>query len=359
VLDRPGICNAPSTNLYFAADGKVGPCWIQLGEGGERWSPDRSIDDIWRGRGLERMRADLAAHRFPGACDRCRRDIEAGVAPLAAVYDHERPVLDVPTTLELELSNLCNLECVMCTGELSSKIRRNRDHLPPLEVPYDDSFVEQVAELLPTLQEVRFSGGEPLLHPILYKICERIIELRPDLQIAVSTNGSTLNARVRSLLERARVQINISFESLDAERYEAIRIGADHATLLANIEEFRALVRPNGGLVTINTNPMRDTWADMAAIVRFCDERELHLSFNTVLRPSERSLASLPGPELAAVLAALEAERFDPATSGAPEWNHRQWENFVGQVRTWAGEAAPSETPVLLGPSGGAGPAPT
>jgi MoaA/NifB/PqqE/SkfB family radical SAM enzyme len=345
VAQRAGICNAPSTNLYFSASGKVGPCWIQMDE---HWGPDRSIRDIWTGPTFDRLRRSLARQEFPGACGRCRHDIEAGVAPLAAVYDHDQEIIDLPTSLELELSNLCNFECVMCTGELSSKIRRNREHLPPLDVPYDDSFVDQVAELIPTLGRVRFSGGEPLLHPILYKICDRIIDLRPDLRIDISTNGSTLNAKVRSLLERATVQINISFESLRSERYESIRVGSDHQLLLENIERFRELVAPNGGLVTINTNPMRETWSEMADIRRFCDERGLYLSFNTVVRPSELSLQSLPASELRTILGALRSEEFGPADDHVADHNEAQFVNFVEQVATWAREAASREVPVAL-----------
>ena len=346
--ERASICNAPFTNLYFAATGKAGPCWIQLEGTGERWSPERSIRDIWTGQAFEHLRTELTERRFPGACGRCQHDIEAGVEPLAARHDHQRPIVEWPTALELELSNLCNFECVMCTGDLSSKIRRNRDHLPPLEVPYDDSFVDQVAELIPTLQQVRFSGGEPLLHPILYKICDRIIDLRPDLRIDVSTNGSTLNAKVRRLLERAKVQINISFESMQPDTYEAIRIGSDHALLLANIDQFRELVKANGGLVTINTNPMRATWSEMATFVRFCNERELHLVFNTVLHPPEMALHSLPAHELAAIHAALQAEQFGPATSSLLRWNRSQFNNFVDQVAAWMAEARAREVPVDL-----------
>jgi len=345
---RPSICNAPSTNLYFAADGAVGPCWIQMGE---RWGPDRSIRDVWTGAMLSNLRSTLAEHQFPGACGRCLHDIEAGVAPLAAVYDREPGIIAWPTSLELELSNLCNFECVMCNGDLSSKIRRNREHRPPLEVPYDDSFVEQLVELIPTLQQVRFSGGEPLLHPILYKVCDRIIELRPDLRIDVSTNGSILNEKVRRLIERATIQINISFESLRADRYEAIRVGSDHQRLLENIETFRELVRPNGGLVTINTNPMRETWSEMADMVRFCDERDLHLSFNTVIQPAELSLRTLSGAELEAIHGLLAAEDLGAAASPAARWNHVQYDNFVGQVAAWAVEAGGQLVAVRRGPA--------
>lgn len=348
VRDRAGICNAPSTNLYFSATGVVGPCWIQM-NGEQRWSPEHSIRDIWESRFLRDLRSGLGSGSFPGACSRCGDDIERGVQPLAAIYDDEHEICDLPTSLELELSNLCNFECVMCNGNLSSKIRRNREHLPPLAVPYDGSFVEQVTELIPTLQRIRFSGGEPLLHPILYEICDRIIELRPDLRIVISTNGSTLNTKVRRLLERAQVQINISFESLDAAQYEAIRIGSDHEVLLANIEEFRVLTAVNGGFVTINANPMRATWAQMAAIVRYCDERDLYLSFNTVIQPGELSLRTLPADELEAVHRALEAEDFGPAETAVEVANREQFANLVEQVGGWARDAAAGGTLVKLG----------
>ncbi|MGN6696324.1 MAG: hypothetical protein ACTHN0_19255, partial [Aquihabitans sp.] len=160
--------------------------------------------------------------------------------------------------------------------------------------------------------------------------------------------GSTMTPNVRRLLERATVQINISFESLQAERYQSIRVGSDHARLLANIETFRELVRPNGGLVTINTNPMRDTWMEMADIVRFCDERELHLSFNTVIQPTQYSLQSLTADELEPIVASLRAETFAKATTSATRWNRDQFANFVGQVAVWASEARGREVPVGL-----------
>ncbi len=351
---RDAACNAPRTNLYFSATGEVGPCWIQMG-GVERWGPDRSIRDLWEGPALSGLRQELAAGRYPGRCERCRADIERGGRPLAAVYDHPGTVLRaLPTALELELSNLCNLACTMCNGDLSSKIRHEREGLPPLEIPYDRTFVEQVAELVPTLEHVRFSGGEPLLHRILYEICDLIVESRPDLRITISTNGSTLTPKVRRLLERANVQINISFESLRAERYEAIRVGADHARLLANIEAFRELTAPNGGFVTINTNPMRATWDEMADIVRYCDERELHLTFNTVLHPAESSLASLPAAELEAVLSGLAAERFAPDDRAVVRWNHAQFDGLVAQVRGWLAEARGRPVPVLVRARAGA-----
>jgi MoaA/NifB/PqqE/SkfB family radical SAM enzyme len=75
--------------------------------------------------------------------------------------------------MELEIENTCNLECVMCIGELSSAIRKNRDKLPPIKSPYNEAFVEQLEEFIPHLKELRFNGGEPFLINSVFRIFEK------------------------------------------------------------------------------------------------------------------------------------------------------------------------------------------
>lgn len=343
------VCNAPLTNLYFSAVGAVAPCWILLGELGEYWGPERSIRDIWTGEAMTRLREAHARREFPGACGRCQSDILTGCTPLAAVYDHEDPPLDQPAALELELSNRCNFACLMCNGDLSSRIRKEREHRPPLESRYDGSFVDQVAEMVPGLQRIRFSGGEPMTHPIVHAITDRIVAVRPDLRIDVSTNGSLLNTKVRRLLERANVQINVSFESFRAERYEHIRPGAELAVLLAHLDAFQDHFRDHPGLLTVNTNPMRQNWDEMPDFVRWCDERGVFLTFNTVVHPDDFTLRTLPPDELARVHETLRAAEFTPGDDSATRHNHAAYVGLLAQLAAWRAEA---EGPVTDAPSG-------
>lgn len=338
---RESVCNAPLTSMYFSAAGKVAPCWILLGHLDEYWSADRSISDIWNGDTFRGLRKALRDREFPGRCARCQADIYAGVQPLAQVYDREHDIGEWPNSLELELSNVCNYACEMCNGELSSKIRRDRDQLPPIDVPYDERFVDQVTELLPHLRHVRFSGGEPMLHPIVHEIADRIIDQRPDLRIDISTNGSILNRKVRHLLDRANVLINVSFDSFRPEVYEQIRVHADYGKLMANLEAYQEHFRTHPGLLTINTNPMRANWQEMPDFVRWCDDRDLFLTFNTVLHPEHLSLRPLPADELGRIHGAL-AEHLRPLPDTATEAernNHGEFANLVQLIGRWHDEA--------------------
>ena len=73
-----------------------------------------------------------------------------------------------PTVMEFELSNNCNLQCIMCPGRNSSSFNTNEK----AEFIYDDAFLLQLEEFLPHLNEAKFIGGEPFLIPIYYKIWE-------------------------------------------------------------------------------------------------------------------------------------------------------------------------------------------
>ncbi len=342
---RESVCNAPLTNLYFTVDGQVAPCWLHFTPETPRWSPETSIADIWHGPLFTALRAAHREHRFPEACGVCEHNVETGNLPLAAAYDNDHPIGEWPTMLELELSNLCNLECVMCSGQLSSKIRRNRDHLPPLVSPYDDTFVDQVAELLPHLRELRFNGGEPLMQPIVHKIADRAAEVRPDLKITIATNGTIINDKARRMMERCNVHVNISIDSLIPERYAAIRVDGDLDEVLANFEEYRGYCQAGGRNLAVMVNPMRVNWDEMADFVWFASERDVFLWFNTIRYPEHLALHNLTAEELAHVHDTLAAAPLPTPADGpagdACRGNREVFERFVHtQVATWRDEAA-------------------
>ena len=304
---RDSACNAPFTNMYFCVDGQVAPCWLYYPIRPPRWGPDRSLLDIWRGPEFSKVRDALADGRFIGRCGTCEHDIATGNRPLAAAYDNEHPIGDWPTMLELELSNLCNLACIMCSDRLSSRIRRESG-LPPLESPYDDSFVDQVAEVLPHLQELRFNGGEPLMQPLVHKIAERVAEIRPDLKVTIATNGTIINDKARRMMERCNVHVNISIDSLIPERYAKIRVHGDLDEVLANFDEYRRYCQVGERSLCVMVNPMRVNWDEMAEYVRWTVDRGVFLWFNTIRYPEHLALHNLPAGELAHIQETLAAE---------------------------------------------------
>jgi radical SAM protein with 4Fe4S-binding SPASM domain len=331
-------CVAPYNNMYFTTEGHVAPCWLLVGKL-EKWSPTRSIKDIWFGEKFTEYRNNLKEGLFNSECRVCKQKIEADTWPLAMAYDGFT-VKEYPTLLELELSNQCNLECIMCEGRLSSGIRKNRDNLPPMPMVYDDSFIEQLKEFIPHLEELRFNGGEPFAQKIVYDICMLVAELNPTLRINIATNGTVYNKQVRAILDKCNIHLNISIDSLDKENYESIRLNGDFDELMENFQTFKNYCHDNNRGLSVMVNPMNNNWWEMPNFVKFTIENKVHLWYNTIHHPEHLSIWKLPSSDISVILQTLEpmVDELKPINTDnyVAHGNWEKLDHFVNkQVRNW------------------------
>ena len=300
------LCKAPVNNMYFTVHGTVAPCWLTVGAI-DRWSPTHSISDIWFGEKYQQIRDNIANDIFKGKCAECKKDIDNGVWPLAKAYD-QFTVKKYPSLMELELSNQCNLECVMCSGTLSSGIRKNKDKLPPLPQIYTDEFRQQLREFIPHLEELRFNGGEPFAQKIVLDICEDVAELNPRLKVNIATNGTVYNKRVQKILDICNIHINISIDSLLHDRYSEIRINGDLSVLMKNFEIFNKYCKDGNRDLSIMVNPMRQNWDEMVEFVKWTDKHHVKLWYNTIRYPADCAIWNLPSEKLKEIHTSLQAE---------------------------------------------------
>lgn len=331
-------CIAPYNNMYFTTEGNVAPCWLLVGKL-EKWGPNNSIKDIWFGEAFTTYRNNLKDGLFNSKCQVCKQKIEADTWPLALAYDGFS-VKEYPTMLELELSNQCNLECIMCEGRLSSGIRKNRDKLPPLAQVYDDSFVDQLKEFIPHLEELRFNGGEPFAQKIVYDICMLVAEIKPSLRINIATNGTVYNKQVRAILEKCNISLNISIDSLEKENYEAIRLNGNFDNLMENFQTFKKYCHDNNRGLSVMVNPMNNNWWEMPNFVKFTTENKVHLWYNTIHHPEHLSIWKLPSSDISVMLQTLEpqVDELKPAdfSNHVAYGNWEKLDHFVNkQLSNW------------------------
>jgi cyclic pyranopterin phosphate synthase len=326
------ICKAPVNNMYFTVFGTVAPCWLTVGAI-DRWSPERSIRDIWFGEHYQRIRDNITNNIFVGKCAECKKDLDNNVWPLAKAYE-EFPVREYPSLIELELSNQCNLECIMCSGVLSSGIRKNRDKLPPLPQIYDESFREQLKEFIPHLQELRINGGEPFAQKIVLDICEDVAQLNPGLKVNIATNGTVYNKRVQKILDMCNIHINISIDSLIPERYAEIRINGDLEVLLNNFKIFNKYCKDGNKDLCIMVNPMRQNWDEMVDFVKWTHENQVKLWYNTIRYPEHCAIWNLSTEELKTIYETLK-NKLDTEINKRYS-NYEKIDHLVNhQIRTW------------------------
>lgn len=337
---RPKVCYAPFSNLYFGTTGAVTACCFNreyvLGN-----YPQNSIKEIWEGEKANQLREHINNADLSLGCGKCAETIESKnyAAVNAATYDYfTSSTAHYPTRIDFELSNTCNLECVMCNGYCSSTIRKNVEKLPPLPNYYDDAFVAQLEEYLPHVQYAKFLGGEPFLIEIYYKIWERMAVLSPNCIMYLQTNGTVLNEKVKNALANGRFNIGVSIDSLQKEKAEAIRVNAKLDRVLENVGYFAQYCKEKGTEFSICFSPMRNTVDELEDFILFSNKVGANAYFNIVFEPHNVAIWNLPAAELEALITKFRPVRV-PATTALERKNAQMFYSFVEQLKQWYASA--------------------
>ena len=307
--DRNFFCHAPFNNLFFGNRGTVMACCANkthvLGS-----FPEQSIKEIWQGEKANELRLAVQKGDYTKGCMGCGILYQNGnysSMPSTAYDNHPTGNTDWPKRFEFEITNTCNLECVMCTGEYSSSIRERRERKPPLYDPYDGKFIEQLKPFIPHLYSARFIGGEPFLIPRYFDIWEMMMEMNPAIQIFIQTNGTILNTRVKRLLEKLQVSISVSIDSLQPETYELIRVNGNLPQTLGNITFLSNYCREKQTQFSLSFCPMVNNWKEIPDMISFANKHNATVFYNTVYYPAHLSLKNLPKENLLEVVEFLEA----------------------------------------------------
>ena len=343
------ICHAPFSNMYFNVHGDCAPCWLTFIEPDSY--PQKSVRDIWFGEKYQSLRKHLLEYDLTQKCNVCLKNLQSGnyTSVLARAYDVNEPA-EYPSMLELELSNTCNLECVMCIGELSSSIRKNRERLPAIKNAYDDNFIQQLEEFIPHLKELRFNGGEPWLINAVFKILEKVEKLNPKLKIVIATNGTVMNYKVKEWMSKLNIHINFSLDSLTPSIYETIRVNAHFDRVMEHFHFYRQYTKENNRTMCLMVNPMRNNWFEMPEFIRFVNKHQINIWFNTIHRPAEWSIWALPHSELEKLYAQLSTVEFtkEEKSGGLSAYSIAIYRNLVNvQIKNWVSEAKGREERVV------------
>lgn len=332
-------CLAPGTNLRFEPDGSVVACCVNT-----RFSLGHvsrtTIREIWDGAPVRELGEALAAGDYSLGCQECASEIEIGNrdATYARTFDRFATTASPtwPRRLEFAISNRCNLMCVQCTGELSSAIRRHREHRPPLENHYGEAFFDELPPFLAEAESTVFLGGEPFLQPEAWRIWDLLLAMDPAQRptVDVTTNGTRWNERIERYVRELVMTVAVSVDSVDAELGEAIRVGSDHREVLANLHRLRSVTREAGGGFGINMCLMRENWSELPALLALGDEVDGDVEVIIITYPHDHSLLLLPPSELGLVIEQLEAR--DDEMQATLTRNLHRWDAALRRLRFYA-----------------------
>ncbi len=134
---------------------------------------------------------------------------------------------DFPFLVDVELTNHCNLSCIMCPRHA---MKRDKGFMSE---EIFKGVVEECAQRKTPIRLIRF--GEPFLHPKIVEFCRHAKS--NELMVHVTNNGLAINeADMQALVDLAVDSVIFSFQGTTKERYETIRNNCMYDKLVHSIK---------------------------------------------------------------------------------------------------------------------------
>ena len=180
------------------------------------------------------------------------------------------------TYLRISLTDRCNLRCVYCMPQEGLQWQPHASQLSAEEIA---RVVESAAR--GGVRRVRLTGGEPLVHPHIVEIVRRIASIPAIEEVSLTTNGMLLERLAQPLADAGLKRVNISLDSLDADKFKRITRGGDIDRVWRGIA---AAERSHLAPLKLNTVIVRGLNADeLPALARLTLENDWHVRFIEVM----------------------------------------------------------------------------
>lgn len=174
--------------------------------------------------------------------------------------------------LRLSVTDKCNLRCQYCMPETG---------VPPMEhsdiLRVEECVAIAEAALSLGITKIRITGGEPLVRKGIVEICKGIGALPGLKELCLTTNGQLLSRYAQSLHEAGVGRLNISLDTLDADKYRRLTRWGDLADAFAGIKAAEAAGFHNIKLNTVLMGGINDD--EIPALVALAKDKPYEVRF--------------------------------------------------------------------------------
>ena len=138
--------------------------------------------------------------------------------------------------LRISVTDRCNLRCVYCMPTEGVTLMSHGDILSYEEI---HTIVESAAEL--GINKIRITGGEPLVRAGLPELVKMLARIDAIDDISLTTNGILLTHYAAELKQAGLRRVNISLDTLKAEKFKHIARSGDISDVLKGIEAAKSV----------------------------------------------------------------------------------------------------------------------
>jgi len=252
------FCIYPWIHIHAYPTGEAYPCChAEMRPGVIGNCRTQTLEEIWHGEPLQRLREDMLAEHEHPACTRCYEQEKSGFfsGRRSANKHHGHHIKKLEsnpfelTYWDIRFSNLCNLRCRSCGHIFSSQWYQDQARLAGGDWKERNTVLnyagrtetdmwEQLEPHLDYVEQIYFAGGEPLLMEEHYRILDELERRgRFDVRLIYNTNFTHTDLKGRSVFDYWKKFQSVAVgASLDAmgPRAELIRKGTDWAQVEQN-----------------------------------------------------------------------------------------------------------------------------
>jgi molybdenum cofactor biosynthesis protein A len=171
--------------------------------------------------------------------------------------------------MRISLTERCNLRCTYCMPEEGIELRPRSKFMTKDEVI-------NIAKIFVSMgvKKIRLTGGEPLIRKDAREIIEALAQL--PVELAITTNGVLVDKFIDTFMSSRMRSINVSLDSLQKEKVNAISRRDHFDTIISNIHlliKHNFHVKLNAVMIRgVNDNEIID-------FVEFTKEHNVHFRF--------------------------------------------------------------------------------
>jgi cyclic pyranopterin phosphate synthase len=173
--------------------------------------------------------------------------------------------------LRISITDRCDFRCVYCMAEDMTFLPRAQ--ILTLEEIY--TLAKAFAEL--GVRKIRVTGGEPLVRNGVLGLLEDIGKIESLDELVITTNGSHLASMATPLKKAGVKRINISLDTLNADKFKAITRTGDLQQVLKGIQAAKA-----AGFERLKINAVilkNRNHLEVCDLVRFAVDNDIDISF--------------------------------------------------------------------------------
>lgn len=306
------FCPLPFRQAVVRTDGSVGPCCHNSSIGDIK---KENLSQYWKSEKLVQFKQEIVTSKTQiRGCELCyeQEKLVGTSMRLDALRDHKfinskyykkifeyynYDSIDFPLDVEMHLGNLCNLKCLTCRPQDSSKfltenkiLKISNENQNDFELS-SELILENLELVFSQSKKIDLRGGESLLIPAIKNFLNTVDAAQcKDKILRIQTNGTVIDDGWKAIFKKFKsLEIMLSIDAIEQD-IEYIRYPVKWQTILTTLKEFQSI----DCKIYINCTISNLNIILLNKLLSWASDNQIYVQLSLVFSPEHYAVENLP-----------------------------------------------------------------